>query len=1771
MTNEAPPEALGTDNSSKEEEFDSKAFDRGVKAKKREALIKSEKIKINRSKQEDGSFLEKSSSLYQVIDHILDKFKETIPGLKAEVVLSTLEELEACTLVGGEVIYLSVGLIKSIDQFLKLKGGKVSVDHIAFIIAHELSHWDPAAETFHINETYCDTNGLFLHSRAGFSSAAAVEVLEFLDFNADEQPEAETDDEQKDTTISLPITHPTPESRFLLGITILNNPDIYLAGRYVEQTPLDDQLVSDLLSQTEKMHLQHEALRRISSTEDIEQRINSCTSLSQLFEVTSGLNEYYEVEAVRQLIKDPKFLDSLTELILYQACIEKFHINNQTLERQDLEKALALASNTPANIHLPNARFSFEIASHYKQGREIFPDLMEKIRKGQIENSFNILSMTTEELEKVYYDLRKVKFNSWYRELHLSLEQVNKEHKAGTHLFPLSEFPLDSLLTKDNEDISTEVANKRKSFLNLLLPVLAFKYYRSSYLVEDDIKPSLFFKNENLPCSRLNKSLLEDKLVQLGICKTELVNADLALLITEPSVKNFDFPSLSQLENPEVIKDLFSICFDQHISLGEVSNSFPKQNEDLAIGGYYENFFTFKKEFLKRMLSSERISEVLSYLESTTTSGIIGTNDWVLNDFLIEIVTKNQDLPLIIQILSLQSVANSNDFLNSLTENEHLKSDIDKISLILKALLATNTISTDQLKSFLTKYKSFELMKRFIEYIDPEKRQFFHHFFWEKMLTDDRFKSTNSPLRIVEFIRQGGVVDGLANTQYFHLQEYRTYPNPVQESVNATAFKYHWSEEEMAELTPAIGILRSYLEDSNIVISENRRGHIKNLIAIMTAANVGLKPLDMSSKSINEFCKNANTESELLSVLEQLPASDVRDNYIDLILFHTNKRGLNGFTKEESEPLRKCFAMFTSKRLHNVDFDQPNTGFGNVDLIFLSLNDDIAQLAEQFPFRGTGAFSYSSLFLKETLQVLAQAHEQECQDKGVLLKESIQKTAQLIPEACCMRDYLIERLLYKSISSESGDFTFDTAMTAYELAFGDRTKSLIANSIVKELLQNLPADSPVIDKIKIITNFFPNATHDRDALIIKVLNTSRTTWDELRQAEVLLLGSDYSTTRKDARNRSIALEGVTFAIQKMDQQERAELMSSLFNSDKHVLSKSDLTKKYFDKYVRAKLRKLVLDENSYGKDKFTEQEYEQNEDALIDLILASLESTKTIKTTESENSFSDNYTTYLPLPQKFIDTFRYKFSGDRGAQLVLSWAFPESIRKSSKIFTSGSGFANSSIGPAFLQSDSESRRELLYRVLLGNKGLFSDKNFDTFGVEALNELVDSVTRSMDTMSPEHISNSKEIVITFFQNIPASLRTEIFFKFSDLLVKNGVKLTYQELINFALQSLGLVGAKLAQMDSLMPPDLIEALAGFKNELSPMPKMVVKTILDNAGRSKEYAALGPFEGAASVGVVLSGELQEAQGEQISTIIKVIRPEAKTNYKEILAATIKVIEKMSSLGMIDVDPTHIFAQLETMVTEELQPRLEAFNTRALNRLSMRGNNLASMPEIIFTGEDHLEMSRANGISLREFEQLETKRMKNTTDVPDQFDSSKSRQIYATIVENFFKQAFVFGLFHSDLHQGNIFVTPEGEVTFIDAGQVGIVDSKEERKALIKFTYGLIIGSKRIISEALMQFIKQPEEKKDGRNLEDLLDSADLVNSVTKLLGKFENKGALGIYIKGIINVFPYIKQLDTVTVAKILLPYVKSEVFNFETVRFISNTLNTRVRNGFTGQSN
>ncbi len=277
---------------------------------------------------------------------------------------------------------------------------------------------------------------------------------------------------------------------------------------------------------------------------------------------------------------------------------------------------------------------------------------------------------------------------------------------------------------------------------------------------------------------------------------------------------------------------------------------------------------------------------------------------------------------------------------------------------------------------------------------------------------------------------------------------------------------------------------------------------------------------------------------------------------------------------------------------------------------------------------------------------------------------------------------------------------------------------------------------------------------------------------------------------------------------------------------------------------------------------------------------------------------------------------------------------------------------------------------------------------------------------------------------------------------------------------AFQSIGPAAIKLGQSLATRPDlvgvDAANDLQRLQDRLPPAPFDRIRATIEQALEmplEQAYAAFDPDPvGAASIAQVHKAVTVDGR----TVAVKVLRPGIEDDFAEALDTYEWAAAQAESMGgeLARLRPRLVVAHFRQWTMRELNLRREAASASEL-REGMAAEAGFVVPSIDWSRSARrvMTMDWVDGIKLTDREGL----VAAGHDLKD---------LAATLVRAFLRQAVVDGFFHADLHHGNLFALADGRIAAIDFGIMGRVD-RQARLWLAEILYGLITGNYRRVAE--------------------------------------------------------------------------------------------------------
>ncbi|QUT05902.1 2-polyprenylphenol 6-hydroxylase [Sphingobium phenoxybenzoativorans] len=293
-----------------------------------------------------------------------------------------------------------------------------------------------------------------------------------------------------------------------------------------------------------------------------------------------------------------------------------------------------------------------------------------------------------------------------------------------------------------------------------------------------------------------------------------------------------------------------------------------------------------------------------------------------------------------------------------------------------------------------------------------------------------------------------------------------------------------------------------------------------------------------------------------------------------------------------------------------------------------------------------------------------------------------------------------------------------------------------------------------------------------------------------------------------------------------------------------------------------------------------------------------------------------------------------------------------------------------------------------------------------------------------------------------------------------LARFGARVPKQPRYADAFQAIGPAAIKLGQTLATRP-DLVgeeatQDLLRLQDALPPVPFAAIRAQIEASfGRPLEsvYASFDETPvGAASIAQVHRARTTEGR----DVAVKILRPGVIDQFSRDIQTYEWAAAHLEQLGgeAARLRPRLVIANLKRWTARELDLRREAASASEL------AEAMQAMPGYIIPAIDWdrtsgrvMTMAWVDGIKISDRAALIAA-------------GHDLKAIAARLVNAFLRQAIAEGFFHADMHQGNLFVTPSGDIAAIDFGIMGRID-RRARMWLAEILYGLITGNYRRVAE--------------------------------------------------------------------------------------------------------
>ncbi len=255
------------------------------------------------------------------------------------------------------------------------------------------------------------------------------------------------------------------------------------------------------------------------------------------------------------------------------------------------------------------------------------------------------------------------------------------------------------------------------------------------------------------------------------------------------------------------------------------------------------------------------------------------------------------------------------------------------------------------------------------------------------------------------------------------------------------------------------------------------------------------------------------------------------------------------------------------------------------------------------------------------------------------------------------------------------------------------------------------------------------------------------------------------------------------------------------------------------------------------------------------------------------------------------------------------------------------------------------------------------------------------------------------------------------------------------LRLAFERLGPAYIKLGQIVSsgqgIFPDELVEEFKRCRDQVPPEPFDAVRAVVEEDLGRKLEDVFSSFDreclAAASIAQVHAATLRT--GEEV--VVKVQRPQVARLVRRDIEAMAWIAPFL--VGRIPVaalaNPPALVELFAETIVEELDFRLEAENMLDIARILRHGEQtviVVPRPHPTLVTRRVLVMERLRGFKYDDVEGMRAAGI-------------DTEAVLRSMLICFLEGAMIYGVFHGDLHGGNLFVMPDGRVALFDYGMTG------------------------------------------------------------------------------------------------------------------------------------
>ncbi|MEL7541162.1 MAG: AarF/UbiB family protein [Pseudomonadota bacterium] len=291
---------------------------------------------------------------------------------------------------------------------------------------------------------------------------------------------------------------------------------------------------------------------------------------------------------------------------------------------------------------------------------------------------------------------------------------------------------------------------------------------------------------------------------------------------------------------------------------------------------------------------------------------------------------------------------------------------------------------------------------------------------------------------------------------------------------------------------------------------------------------------------------------------------------------------------------------------------------------------------------------------------------------------------------------------------------------------------------------------------------------------------------------------------------------------------------------------------------------------------------------------------------------------------------------------------------------------------------------------------------------------------------------------------------------------------------ALEKLGPAYIKLGQFLATRPDvfgvETTTDLSRLKDKIPPFPMKAAQKALSEEFGDADADALFP-DLSEPIAAASLAQVHRLQTEDGAKAVKILRPGVETMIGRELRAMKRAARTVERVNVESrrLEPVAFTNTVATSMEKELDLRLEAGGADEMRELSFKAGYF-HIPEVDWdrSGKRVLTTEWVEGKPLTDPEAANTPGIDRAA-------------LANTVTRGFLDHAIHHGVFHADMHEGNMIITPDGRLALVDFGIIGRI-GLTERRFLAEILWGFLRRDYHRVAEVHFEAGYVPADKSVG-----------------------------------------------------------------------------------------